>query len=267
MPPPAPKCRARRRPSSVDLARRQITVEVPHSEWNPGASTVRLAAGVGLWNALDEQLPAAGRGRQRDAARRRGADTTPPAFFDVAFRFNAQEPVPGTPGAATTTAIPPGGGSPRRPRRSRAATSAPSTPKSTSPSWRRRPTTTCRPADRRAAERRLRPHPRLALLRRAGRRLRDRRLRQLGGVHRRDARPAAAVRDLRARAAPQPSGGWGATLLLHSLSANYNQFAGSKNQSQFAARGAGSIVFTPSGRGPDGWYYDRAGRGHVRSVG
>jgi len=57
---------------------------------------------------------------------------------------------------------------------------------------------------------------------------------------------------------PAPSGGWGLTLLLHSLSANYNQFEGSKNQSEFAARGAGSIVITPSGRGPDGWYYDHA---------
>src|SRR5204863_1068746 len=59
-------------------------------------------------------------------------------------------------------------------------------------------------------------------------------------------------------AGPAPSAGWGATLLLHSLSANYNQFEGSKNQSEFAARGAGSIVITPSGRGPDGWYYDHA---------
>ena len=90
--------RARRRRVSVDLARRQITVEVPHSEWNPGTSTVRLAAGVGLWNDATGQLPAAGR---RRAARRSpaapGATASPPAFFDVAFRFNAQEPVPGTP--------------------------------------------------------------------------------------------------------------------------------------------------------------------------
>ena len=77
-------------------------------------------------------------------------------------------------------------------------------------------------------------------------------------MHRRDARPAAAVCDLRAQRL-RTERRWGATLLLHSLSANYNQFAGSKNQSQFAARGGGSIVFTPSGRGPDGWYYDHAG--------
>jgi len=58
---------------------------------------------------------------------------------------------------------------------------------------------------------------------------------------------------------PTPSQGWGLTLLLHSLSANYNQFSGTKNQSEFADRGQGSIVITPSGRGPDGWYYDHAG--------
>ncbi|MGH8539215.1 MAG: alpha/beta hydrolase-fold protein, partial [Stenotrophobium sp.] len=51
----------------------------------------------------------------------------------------------------------------------------------------------------------------------------------------------------------------GQTLLLHSLSANYNQFENSRNQSQFAARGNGSIVITAEARGPDGWYYEYAG--------
>ena len=49
------------------------------------------------------------------------------------------------------------------------------------------------------------------------------------------------------------------TLLLHSLSSNYNQFLSDRNQSQFGERGAGSIVITPEGRGFDGWYYDWAG--------
>jgi pimeloyl-ACP methyl ester carboxylesterase len=53
---------------------------------------------------------------------------------------------------------------------------------------------------------------------------------------------------------PQPAGGYGLTLLLHSLSANYNQYAASYNQSQLGERGAGSIVITPAGRGPDGFY-------------
>lgn len=51
-----------------------------------------------------------------------------------------------------------------------------------------------------------------------------------------------------------PSKGFPLTLLLHSLSGNYNQYAGSKNQSQLGDRGAGSLVLTPAGRGPDGFY-------------
>ncbi len=49
------------------------------------------------------------------------------------------------------------------------------------------------------------------------------------------------------------------TLLLHSLGANYNQFGESRHQSQVGERGPGSIVITPEGRGPDGWYYGHAG--------
>jgi pimeloyl-ACP methyl ester carboxylesterase len=47
--------------------------------------------------------------------------------------------------------------------------------------------------------------------------------------------------------------------LLHSLAANYNQFSDSRNQSQLGERGPGSIVITPEGRGPDGWYWGQAG--------
>jgi dienelactone hydrolase len=56
-----------------------------------------------------------------------------------------------------------------------------------------------------------------------------------------------------------PAGGYGLTLLLHSLGANYNQFSDTRNQSQLGGRGQGSIVITPEGRGPDGWYYGHAG--------
>ncbi len=57
---------------------------------------------------------------------------------------------------------------------------------------------------------------------------------------------------------PQPKAGYGFTLLMHSLSANYNQYLGSRNQSQLGERGAGSVVATPEGRGPDGFYRDVA---------
>jgi len=56
-----------------------------------------------------------------------------------------------------------------------------------------------------------------------------------------------------------PGTRYGMTLLLHSLSVNYNQFYGSHNQSQFGDRGTGSLVLTAEGRGPDGWYVEYAG--------
>src|SRR3954454_4161443 len=35
----------------VDLLRRQVTVVVPHSAWNPGRSKVRMTVGTGLWDS------------------------------------------------------------------------------------------------------------------------------------------------------------------------------------------------------------------------
>src|SRR4051794_26113990 len=37
--------------ASVDLARRQVDVRVPHVAWDPGRGRVRMAAGVGLWDS------------------------------------------------------------------------------------------------------------------------------------------------------------------------------------------------------------------------
>jgi hypothetical protein len=53
--------------------------------------------------------------------------------------------------------------------------------------------------------------------------------------------------------ATMPPGGFGVTLLPHSLSANYNQYYGTRNQSQFGDRG--SLVITTEDRGPDEWYW------------
>jgi hypothetical protein len=242
----------------VDLARRQITVEVPHSEWNPGASTVRLAAGVGLWNAAAGSYLLPGAVASATQPGGAGTDTTPPAFFDVAFRFNAQEPVPGTPGAQTVT-------SPAYWRESAQAQALASgdigafhaevdfakLKAKTEDDMPGQPTGVPQSG---VFDRILASHY-------ADGQGADY---ATGGC----GSSAACIGAMRGQllpyaiyvpAAAQPSAGWGATLLLHSLSANYNQFSGSKNQAQFAARGAGSIVFTPSGRGPDGWYYDHAG--------
>ncbi|MES0874161.1 alpha/beta hydrolase-fold protein [Sinimarinibacterium thermocellulolyticum] len=56
-----------------------------------------------------------------------------------------------------------------------------------------------------------------------------------------------------------PDGGFGFTLLLHSLAANYHQYHGTRHQRQLGERGRGYLVATPAGRGPDGWYVETAG--------
>ena len=51
----------------------------------------------------------------------------------------------------------------------------------------------------------------------------------------------------------RPARGLGATLLLHSLSANYNQYSATRNQSQLGDRGPDRWSSRPR-RGPDGFY-------------
>lgn len=243
---------------SVDLGRRQITVEVPHKAWDPGSSTVRLAAGVGLWNQATNSYLLPGAVASATQPGGAGANPAPPAFFDVAFRFNAQEPMPGTPGPTTET-------NPSYWRESAQAQALASGDISqfhaevdfaklkakTDDDMAGQPTGVPQSG---AFDRILASHF-------ADGQGADY---ATGGC----GSSSACIGELRGQLLPyaiyvpagsEPSAGWGTTLLLHSLSANYNQFAGSKNQSEFANRGSGSIVFTPSGRGPDGWYYDHAG--------
>ena len=244
---------------AVDLVRRQITVQVPHADWNPGKETVRLAAGVGLWNQASGTYLLPGATASATQPGGAGPDPSPPAFFDVAFRFNDQEPLPGTPGAGTTVA----------------------------PAWWRESAQ----AQALAGGDISAFHAEVDFSKLKAK-VNDDMPGQPTGVPQSGAfdrimasqfsdgqganyatggcgSSAACIGEMRGQllpyaiyvpAGPEPPQGWGLTLLLHSLSANYNQFEGSRNQSQFAAHGgAGSVVITPSGRGPDGWYYDRAG--------
>jgi hypothetical protein len=243
---------------SVDLARRQITVEVSHRQWNPGSSTVRLAAGVGLWNEATGSYLLPGATASATQPGGAGADSTPPAFFDVAFRFNAQEPVPSTPNpnnevdpaywreSAQAQALASGNISQFHAEVdfskliAKTEDDMPGQPTGVPQSGYFDRILASHYSDGQGADY------------------------ATGGC----GSSAQCIGEMRGQLLPYaiyvpagtaPSTGWGATLLLHSLSANYNQFEGTKNQSEFANRGAGSIVFTPSGRGPDGWYYDHAG--------
>jgi hypothetical protein len=243
---------------SVDMLRRQITVLVPRKAWNPRKSKVRLAAAVGLWDNANGKylLPKAERTETTPGGG--GEVANPPAFFDVAFRFNAQEPVPGTPESETTAnpaywreraqaeALAAGDISQFhvvvdfRNLKGNKTIEQPNAPTGV-------PTTG-------AFDRILPGH--YAFGQGANY--------ATGGCAKREICIGEMQGQLQPYAiyvpkGPMPAGGWGLTLLLHSLSANYNQFEGSNNQSQFANRNPGSIVITPSGRGPDGWYYDHAG--------
>jgi hypothetical protein len=95
---------------AVDVERRQVEVRVPHTAYDPGTRSVRVAAAAGLWDRAAGKflLPRA----VADATHPGGALTAgprPSAYFDVAFR---SEPFDSR------------GGTTRRRRHWRAATSA-----------------------------------------------------------------------------------------------------------------------------------------------
>ena len=87
---------------SVDRARRQIEVRISHTAWNPRRHTIRLAAGVGLWDSAGKRylLPQASADASHPGGA--GAASDPAAFFNVAFRTH--EPIQKvTDGAAAVT--------------------------------------------------------------------------------------------------------------------------------------------------------------------
>jgi hypothetical protein len=237
---------------TVDKVRRQVEVRVPTSAWDPGTSVVRLAAGVGLWdNAAGRYLTpqlAADAGHPGGS----GGAPAPPAFFNVAFRTT--EPFPKPSDVVNT---------------------------SQNPAWRRDRDQAVALATGDISQ--FHADVDFAKLR--------------GGVDDDSGVPSAGPMDrifashfetaqgadfsqpcitaqntckgeyqsqlqpyaiYVPRKAPAPRG-YGMTLLLHSLGAGYNQYSASNNQSQFGERGPGSIVITPEGRGPDGFYANYAG--------
>lgn len=230
----------------VDLRRRQIGFRIPHKIWNPRRSKVRFAAGVGLWDREADSylLPAA----TASATTPGGAPGGSPAgFFNVAFR--GDEPVQ-TPNANSDTVA-------------------------NAAWWRDRLQGTALAAGDISeffAE---------VSFRKLARGKRDNRdVPKTGpmdrihvsrfqidqgadfGVRCFPGEPATCPGQYQGRLQPyaiyvpkkRSKRGYGMTLLLHSLSANYNQYLGSRNMEQYAERGPGSIVITPEARGPDEFY-------------
>lgn len=236
---------------SVDMLRHQIEVDVTHRAWNPGTGKVRLAMGTGLWNSSSNSYLLPQASRTATAPGGAGVAAHPAAFFNAAFRMH--EPVqPVLPPDAVLT-------NPAWWRDSQQGAALASgdisslyanvdfkqlANKATDNSG--VPTTG-------SIDRILPSNFNLGegadFSNECG----------LNGV----TNPASCRPEYLGQLQPYqlyvptaqtPAGGYGMTLLLHSLSTNYNQFIDTRNQSQFANRGKPSLVVTPEARGPDQSY-------------
>ena len=250
--------------ATVDLERRQIDVRVPHAAWDPGTSKVRTEIGVGLWDTANNAYLAPQPGAASETAPG-GGSPAGAAIVNVGPRTNKQEDVPQpsqfgggvTIGDAAVGAAEQGAWWREKQQATALATGDVSAfsadvdfgklakgtdddsgvPKTGA-------------FDRILASRHefgqgfdaSKVCYDLAAGFSAGAKCIGRYIGQL--------QPYAIY----VPGKPRPKDGYGLTLLLHSLSANYNQYLASKNQSQVGDRGPGSIVITPAGRGPDGFY-------------
>jgi hypothetical protein len=227
--------------------RRQIEVDVPHADWNPHRGTVRLAAGVGLWDKAAGRylLPQAAASATTPGGA--GSASAPAAFFNVAFRTEEpfQSPTEGL-RVVTNAAW-------WRDRRQGTALAANDIShqfaKVSFSKLARRVRDNSRVPKRGPMDRIFATHFELSqgadfgpsCLTAAA---------TCPGQYQGRLQPYAIYIPRKAR----PAKGYGMTLLLHSLSAPYNQYSGSRNQSQLGERGGGSIVITPEARGPDEGY-------------
>ena len=241
----------------VDRARRQIQVLVPHAAWNPGPSTVRTTIGVGLWDRASSTYlkPAAG-----DATATVPGGGTPSGVAIVNVGPRLAEPMPTYVGSNMgDTAVAGEVAAPWWRERTQSEqlalgdvspfAAAVDFGKLAQRSFDDSGVVKTGPMDRILASRfsfgqGLDPSKvcyDLAAGFAAGAKCIGRDVGQL--------QPYALY-------VPASRGGrgYGLTLLLHALSANYNQYTNSRNQKELAERGAGSLVLTPGGRGPDGFY-------------
>jgi hypothetical protein len=246
--------------ASVDARRRQFDIRVPHAAWNPGTGVVRMAAGVGLWGDGAYLQPNPGPASETTPG---GASPSQSGLFNVAFR--GSEPVPriSEPGVANT--IVEGGAG----------------VKIDGAWWRERAQGDALAAGDVSPFFADVDFGKLAAgatdesgVPREGHfnRILVSRVDNGPGVNHDikcltanvtagDNPPPCAGRFLGqlqpyAIYVPRKRGprGYGITLAMHGLSANHNEFLGSRNAEQFGERGSGSIVASPLGRGPDGQY-------------
>lgn len=242
----------------VDLERRQVELRVPRAAWDPGTGVVRTTVGVGLWDteAGSYLAPAPG---EATAATPGGGTPNGVALVNVGPRFD--EPLPQIAGAtmadtaAGAAALAPWW---RERQQSLQLTQGDVTPFSADVDFDRLE----RGVDDESGVPTTGPLNRIFASRHVfgqGLDLDNVCFDISGGVNAGADCVGRFVGQLQPYSlfvpeAQTPRRGFGMTLLLHSLSANYNQYTDTRNQSQLADRGPGSLVLTPAGRGADGFY-------------
>ena len=84
--------------STPDVERRQIQVRVPFAVYDPrGKTSVRVAAAAGLWDTANSRYLTPGTTATATTPGGAGTNVTnPPAFFNVAFRYNEPNPIGNT---------------------------------------------------------------------------------------------------------------------------------------------------------------------------
>ena len=233
---------------TVDPLRRQITVFVPHSSYNPGSGVVRMAAAVGLWDRANNRylVPGTSATATTPGGGANSSQETPSAFFNAAFRFAEPMPAFGTSIVEQTA---------------------------NDPHW-------WRDAEQGAvlATRDLSPLFANIDFGKLHRGVTDNSgvpthgyLNRILASH---FEPAQGTNygascyggnyscQYEGRLQPyaiyvsakHATAGYGMTLLLHANAANYNEFLGSVNASSFGDRGTGSVVVTPEARDPGSSY-------------
>jgi hypothetical protein len=242
----------------LDELRRQVDVRIPHAAWDPQRREVRTTVGVGLWDteANAYLAPAPGSASETTPG---GGTPDGVAIVNVGPRFD--EPMPAAAGVTMADM---------------AAGAA-----ATAPFWRERQqslqltqgdvTPFAAAVDFGKLQDRIRDDSGVPMEGPINRILASRHVFGQGLDLTKDCFDITAGEDPSATCqgrfvgqlqpyslyvpeGPAPGDGWGLTLLLHSLSVNYNQYSASRNQSQLGERGPGSLVLTPNGRGPDGFY-------------
>jgi hypothetical protein len=233
------------------LKRHQIQIEVPHRDWNPRRRKVRFAMGVGLWDSATSSYLLPQTLANAAVPGGAGLDGHPAAFFNVAFRTG--EPRPSVHDADSAVLDPAWWRDQAQGSALAAGNISQFYAEVSFAKLLRRATDNSQVPRSGSIDMILPSHFQL------GQGLSFAHTCGLTGSPDSGGCSPEYLGQLQpynvyVPPGRTPRGGFGMTLLLHSLAANYNQFMDSNNQVQFALRARPSIVITPEARGPDQAY-------------